>query len=209
MAKLQEKHKKALLYLKQNRFTIEQVAEKVGLTAGRLYELMRGEPRTGELGQLFAAEWGKVNQHVEQRTNQRILNIRESLYRLLQRCIESFPSDVAELTGNKRYKQIIDAVNALNKAYPQINIEQYVWKVGMSKEEAINEFRRLTALAGKAAIRRSVQDIKQGRSEQIFDHPEQTDKSSEDSQDPILPAEPPAEEVPPSDESDPGDLRGK
>ena len=146
MSKLNEKHRKALYYLRQNRYPAETVAKKSGLSRDYLYHLMSGAAETGELGQEFQTELHKINGDIEHRTNQRLINIREKLYKRLEVWIDGVnANDIQD--SRTRHKELIDAINALNRAYPQINIESHVWKVGISREEALNELRRLTATA--------------------------------------------------------------
>jgi hypothetical protein len=65
----------------------------------------------------------------------------------------------------------------------------------MTTEEAVNEFKRIKALAAAASIRRRVSEFASTGTEQGIIPDGQADESSADAQDTVLPAEPEAEDV--------------
>jgi len=169
---------------------------------------MRGDPLAGPVAQDFLQAYHKVDTDIKQRTEQKMLQVRELLYDRLLTWTKS-SKNIQDFETKTGHRQLIDAVNALNKAYPQINVESYTWKVGMSTEEALNEFKRLTSVAREATIRRRVSGPISGRSEQIPDFTEQTNEHTEDPQAPFLRADKVPEELPPESGTDKGDIRGE
>ncbi len=203
---LSEKHLKALELLKRNRLSIPDIAKQVGIDANTLHNLINKAPSTGELGRLFQVEFKKIDQIVEERTNRKMIQAREILYDRLLAWVKTI-KNVTDITTKTKHKMLIDAINAMNKAYPQINIESYTWKTGMSQEDALNEFRRLTAVAKEATIGGRIQKAIEGGSIQIPLPPRQADQLPEDPQASRLRAPSQAEEVPPIEGSDQGDIR--
>ena len=169
---------------------------------------MSGAPDTEELGQEFSAELHKINKDIELRTSQLILKIREKLYSKLQTWIDAV--EAKEIVGSRtKHKELVDAMNAVNKAYPQINIESHVWNVTMSKEELLNEFKRLATVSRESFIRGRVPGSVEGGREQVSVLLGSGDKASKAAEDTTLRAEPPAIEVPQVEGADKGDLRGE
>jgi len=146
---LSAKHKKILGYIKSNKIELEEICEKAGVDDVELYELLAG---TGSrANQEFTQALQEADKLVEDRTNRRALQAKEYLYKRLLNWVKH--NDAADMNTSSRHKMMVDAINALTKAQPTINIEQHMWKIGMNPEEAANEFRRLKGLAGQATVR--------------------------------------------------------
>ena len=209
MAQLNEKHLKLLELARRNKYSDDELAEKVGLTGETVNNLLVGNPSCGEVGQLFTSELRKVDKEIESRISRKNNVCREKLVNKLTQWVEYVWGGEA-LDTKTKHKCLVDAINALNKAMPyQVNIENYTWKDGMTTEEAVNEFKRIKGLARAAAIRRRVSEFAANGTEQGFVPDGQIGTSSEDSQDSVLPAEPQATGLSQEPLLDEGDIRGE
>ena len=194
--KLTEQHYKLLQYIKSNRYDFAEMGQMTGFAETYVNDLLVGNPNTGETGVLFAAELKKVDKEIETRISRKTSFVREKLINKLTQWVNACGGG-ADLDTKTKHKCLVDAINAINKAMPyQVNIENYTWKEGMTTEEAVNEFKRIKALAAAASIRRRVQEFASTGTEQSLIPDGQTDKGSADAQDTVLPAEPEAEEFP-------------
>lgn len=207
--KLNDKHYKLLELVKRNKFSIEELAAQTGITEQTVNNLLTGSPLCGEIGRLFQIELRKVDREVEARISRKTNLAREKLLNKLLSWVE-YVGGGESLDTKTKHKCLVDAINALNKAMPyQVNIENYTWKDGMTTEEAVNEFKRIKAMAESASIRRRVQEFaSRGAAEGIIPHG-QADEGTTDSSDTILPAEPEAGIVPQEQSSGEGDIRGE
>jgi len=193
--KLSEKHYKLLQYIKSNRYSQEEMAKMADFSEEYVNDLLVGNPSTGALGILFASELRKVDKEVETRISRKTSFVREKLINKLTQWVNACGGG-ADLDTKTKHKCLVDAINAINKAMPyQVNIENYTWKEGMTTEEAVNEFKRIKALAAAASIRRRVSEFASSGAEQGFVPDGQTNEGSADAQDTVLPAEPEAEDL--------------
>ena len=207
--KLTEKHLRLLELAKRNRYSDDELAEKVGFTPEHVNELLVGNPCTGETGKLFQIELRKVDREVETRISRKTNLCREKLINKLISWAE-YAGGGSEVDTKTRHKMMVDAINALNKAMPyQVNIENYTWKEGMTAEEAVNEFKRIKGLARAASIRRRISEFATTGAEQGSVSDGQAYEGSTDAQDTVLPAKPQAEELSHESLLDEGDIRGQ
>jgi len=192
--KLTEKHYKVLQYVKSNRYSFDEIAKMAGFEETYINDLLVGNPNTGAVGVLFAAELKKVDKEIETRISRKTSFVREKLINKLTQWVNACGGG-ADLDTKTKHKCLVDAINAINKAMPyQVNIENYTWKEGMTTEEAVNEFKRIKALAAAASIRRRVSEFAATGAEQGFVLDGQADQGTKNTQDTVLPAEPEAED---------------
>jgi hypothetical protein len=189
-----------------NRYSAEEIADKAGISDEYLLDLLSGN-RSDPLHQLFAQELHKVQRKVETRTETLRIQTKELLYKKLNAWIK-MQKTTQGIDTKTKHKMLVDSINALSKA-PQVQIESYTWKQGMSPEEAINEFRRLSGMAERSTVRRRLSEDELRGSEPLAVRDRSANAIPEDTQDPILPAEPEADEVAPEQGSRKGDIRGK
>ena len=171
MSKLTDKHRKCLELLKQNKHSVKEIASAVGYTPDYIYDLMSATKATGVIGQLFKSEYDKIAPHIEDRTSRKVAQLRERIVDKLQQWVN------AQKLGDKltklSHKQMIDALNALTKAVPLLSVETNIFKTGLTDEDLIYEFRRLSSIAGSAmaqvqADRDAVQEIVKRRKREIL-----------------------------------------
>lgn len=204
---LNEKHYKLIELYKRNKYSIEELAEKVGLTEQYVNDLIVGNPSTGETGQLFQLELKKVNKEIEARISWKNNVCREKLVNKLISWADIVGSGDSVDTKTK-HKMLVDAVNALNKAMPyQVNIENYTWKEGMTAEEAVNEFKRIKGLAKQFAIRGRVQELAQAGTAEGTVLDGLLDEEGADAQDTVLPAKPETKVLPHVEGEGSGNIR--
>lgn len=207
MAKLTEKHLKLLELVKRNKYTDDELAEKVGFSPEHVNNLLTNSPTCGEVGKEFQEELKKVDKEVDTRISRKTNTVREKLVNKLMMWVESIGG--ADDVGTKtKHKMLVDAINAINKSMPyMVNIENYSWKDGITTEEAINEFKRLKAMATLSVDRRRISEFaKAGTAEGvILDRP--TDQEGADAQDTALPADRQAEAIPYVSGPGEGDIR--
>jgi hypothetical protein len=209
MSRFNKKHLEALKLLKENKLTAKEVAEKVGLSADHLYDLMAGDSKAGQVGKEFHAELTKINKYITQQTDQLVLQIRNELYDKLARWVKSIKR-VNQVSSKTDHKKLMDAINALNKAYPQVNVTQYTYKVGLTPEEMVNEYKRI------AGVLKDTKFDSRGISSLIASRPTKRalsdqgdDGLHEEAQGLDVPSEPEAGEIPQSDGTGTGDIRGE
>ena len=177
--------------LLSNRLSVDEIAEKVGCSHEYIYLLIAGKAEDCNQRE-FSDRLNEIDTLVEERTNRRALQARELLYKRLH----SWAKRTTSCDTKTTHKMMVDAINALTKATPQFNVEQYTWKSGLNEEEVINEFRRLKGLAERAADRRRVPRAGTTGAEQIPLRDEPGDGASEAEQDSVLPSQSKTEEIP-------------
>jgi len=197
MSKLNDKHYRLLELLKQNKWSVEELATKTGFTEPYVNDLIVNSPNAGDIQDLFQQELRKVDSEIDARITRKTNYVREKLVNKLTQWVESVTHG-SEMDTKTKHKMLVDSINAINKSMPfQVSVENYSWKPGMGVEEAISEFKRLKAMAERSAIRSRVQGfVANGSAENtILDG--QAYQGGTDAQDTILPAEPEAEGLSP------------
>ena len=207
--KLTDKHYELLELIRRNKYDVDELAVKSGFSETYVADLIHKTPASGKVGELFHAELKKADREIEERISRKTNLVREKLVKKLQEWCDSVQGG-SQLDSKTKHKQLVDAINAMNKSMPyQVNIEQYNWKDGMSAEEAVNEYKRIKGLAGQFALRARVQEFATTGATEDAVLDGQAGEASEDAQGSVLSAEPEAKKL--SYEQGPGEshLRGK
>lgn len=172
--------------LKTNRTDPDDIAKAVGLDEDTVWALIRGdvEVASPETIAEFQAELQKVDSAVERRISRKALQTKEKLIQKLKTWAENNRGCDTKTS----HKQLIDAITVLKKEVPEVNITSFTWKQGMSMEEALNEFKRLTAVAKQSVERKRIPKVESRGSAEIPGLNGQTDAYAEDAQDIVLPA---------------------
>jgi hypothetical protein len=191
---LSDKHKKILRMLKTNKTDPDDIARVVGLHPETVWGLIRGDAEEGSPETIaeFQAELQKVDTAVEQRISRKALQTKEKLVQKLK----SWADNTIDITTKLRHKQLMDALWVLKKEVPEVNITSFTWKQGMSMEEALNEFKRLTAVAKQSVERARVQKVESRGTAEIPGLSGQADAYAEDPQGLVLPAKPKTRIIP-------------
>lgn len=195
--KLNKKHKRILTLLKRNRDDVATIAQKVGMSDEQIWALIRGDTTSNsqELVDLFSEELKKIEKEVDVRVQREMVLTRENLIRRLKSWSESITTE--EVGTVSKHKQLIDSINCLQKAAPAVNITNYTWKQGMTMEEALDEFKRLTALARRSVERERVSKSGSRGAAEIPGLDGQVDALTEDAQGIVLHSESETETFPP------------
>lgn len=152
---LTDKHKKALALLQNTDVSVEDVAKESGMDRAHLYNLIAGSERAGPVSQEFTAQYQKVMQDFDKRTQSAAKALKEKCIRLLDREVDQDAKE-KKLAKDTR-KSLVDTVKALNSG-PTYNIGSVSYARGLNTEEMQNEFRRLRGIVESALDRRPVYD---------------------------------------------------
>jgi transcriptional regulator with XRE-family HTH domain len=191
---LTEKHLKLLELIKMNKYTLDELAQRSGLTDVWVSDLITGNPATGEVGKLFQIELKKIDKEIEARISWKNNVCREKLVNILTQWSNHATGD--NVDSKTRHKMLVDGINALNKAMPyQVNVENYTWKEGMTAEEAVNEYKRIKGLAKQYAIRGRISELAAAGSAEGSVSDGLLDQEAADNEDTVLPPKPQAEDV--------------
>jgi predicted AAA+ superfamily ATPase len=156
--------------LKENQMSARDIAKSVGMHESTLYGLMSGDDQSGPIGQLFHSEYDKVKKAVEERTQQKITEVRDSLVDKLKKWVATVSTD--DMTSSMKHRQMVDALNALSRALPMVNVSTNIYQTNLSAEDLINEFKHLTSVARASAIRGRVSTAIEGGAGEVSLSPE-------------------------------------
>jgi len=184
---LNKKHLKALDLLKSTDLPIQEVAKQAGLNRQHLFDLIAGSEKAGPVAQEFSSVYKKVIEDMDKRIALKSKTLRERLIGILDRWTEA-NCNRANLSKDKR-KTIVDAVKALTQGQPTYNIGSLSYSKGLSGEDIVNEFRRLSALAQSALDGGRVSSAREGRSGLLPASSRGRDKAQEGAEANLLSAE--------------------
>jgi hypothetical protein len=163
MVKLKPKHYKALELFEEGLLNIKEIAAACDIPTRSMYELFEGnQEKQGQLAVLFKEELARITQ----RTTAKIKEMTKDTKKL---AIYQLNARLRELNARKKKtvvetKEICSIMNSLAKVTPQVDTMNISMTKGMTAEELVNEFKRLTALARYASIRKRIPRIEQGES---------------------------------------------
>jgi len=142
---LNKKHLKALELLKTTDLPVIEIARQSGLSEFHLHDLIKGSEKAGPVAQEFSAYYQKVIDNIDKETTLEAKMLRALVVKRLARWVEVATKAPQDMTQIAR-KQAIDILNAL-KQQPTYNIGSVSYSRGLSPEDMVNEFKRLSALA--------------------------------------------------------------
>ena len=181
---LNKKHLKALDLLQKTDLPIQEVAKQAGLNRQHLFDLIAGSEKAGPVAQEFSAVYSKVVAEMDKRIALKSKTLRESLIGILSRWTEANCGGT-NLSKDK-LKTVVDAVKALSSGQPTYNIGSVSYSKGLSGEDIVNEFRRLSALARSVLDGRRVSGLGKGRAGLLSPSSRRGDKVQEGAQAPSL-----------------------
>jgi len=187
---LNKKHLKALELLKTTDLPIIEVANQSGLSEFHLHDLIKGRGKAGSVADEFSEHYQKITDELDKKTVMVIKELRHLVVSRLQEWVES-ATKVPQKMNQVVRKQAIDILNAL-KQQPTYNIGSVSYSRGLSPEDMVNEFKRLSALAESALDARRVRGAGGGGPRILPAPARRRDKAQESSETPSLPAEPEA-----------------
>ena len=151
---LNKKHLKALELLKTTDLPVIEIAKQSGLSEYHLHDLITGSEKAGPVAAEFSAYYQKVIDNIDKETTLEAKNLKQLVVKRLGKWVESATKVPQDMTQIAR-KQAIDILNAL-KQQPTYNIGSVSYSRGLSPEDMVNEFKRLSALAESALDARAV-----------------------------------------------------
>jgi AraC-like DNA-binding protein len=185
---LNKKHLKALDLLQTTDLPVQEVAKQAGLNRQHLFDLIAGSEKAGPVAQEFNAMYSKVIEDMDKRIALKSKTLKENLIGVLGKWVD-VNCTRANLSKDKR-KTVVDAVRALTQGQPTYNIGSLSYSKGLSGEDIVNEFRRLSALAQSALDGRRVSGVGEAGSGLLPASPGRRNKNEEGAKAPSLSAEP-------------------
>lgn len=145
---LPSNYRKALSLLQKTNFTLKEIADNAGISYDEFCDLYAGKPADSPIVQLFSSELKKID---TQKTDKMKRLMRENKLIVLEE-INDFLLDMRK-RGVRDEDTLVKILNALAKASSggeiTANIQNNIFS-GMSVEELIHEYRRLSALAASS-----------------------------------------------------------
>jgi hypothetical protein len=150
---LQPKHWKALELWEEGLYSIKEIAAACGMGYDSLLDLFEGNSqKMGELAHLFKAELDKINV----RTTSKIKTLSKDNHKI---ALLMMNDRLKELNKIKKKdvnvsKEVTRIMNSLSKVTPsvEINSQSLSFTKGMTPEELVYEFRRLSAIARNPSV---------------------------------------------------------
>jgi predicted DNA-binding protein YlxM (UPF0122 family) len=190
---LDTKQKKILQLLKRNIYSIDEIATKVGCSDEYIQECILGESTVANVKD-FQEGLKKVDDHIAARTQRRAISTKELLLKRLESWVKHNLKKAPETSS--QHRQLVDSINVLKREVPEYASFTWIYKEGMSMSEALDEYKRLTALAKGSTERRRVSELGTGGSAKVSRIDKYADPKGEDSQGSLLPTLPEAGVVP-------------
>lgn len=181
---LTDKQKKILQYLKRNLYSTDEIAEKVGCSYDYIEKCLLGNSEIEGIKE-FQDALRKVDEHVNARIQRRTINAKELLIKRLESWVKHELKGAPQTVS--QHKQLVESIQVLKKEIPDFNITSYTWKEGMSMEEALDEYKRLTALAKLSSERRRISELGTGGSAEVFGINGSLNTNGKDAQGPVIP----------------------
>ena len=193
MPELKPRHYKALELMEDGTLSIKEIAKIVGMSKEHLYDMVEGGDKAGALGHLFQSEIRKVTNRQTAKTRAISKTNAKLAQELLQRELQALKNKETLLDVDRR--RLVEMTNSLSKSRPSVEIGSISYSRGLTKEDLIHEFNRLTSIAKSALIKRGVQGSKQAGSRILPALTGTGDPLPEDPETPLLRPESEAGEV--------------
>lgn len=141
--KLNKRHLEALSLLATNNHTIKEVAKLTKFNLDHLYDLCEGNTaKAGTVALAFKAEYRKI----EKEQAKKIKSLTKANKELVLEMLNQRLVDLKQ-RGKFDPRELTSILNALNKATPNVEIDQLNQFNSMNPQEIAIEFRRLSAIA--------------------------------------------------------------
>ena len=191
---LNKKHLKALELLKTTDLPLTEIARQSGMSEFHLHDLIKGRGKAGAVAEEFSEHYRKIADELDRKTAIESRELRYMVIARLKEWAESATKAPRKMSQEVR-KQAIDILNAL-KQQPTYNIGSVSYSRGLSPEEMVNEFKRLSALAESALDARRIRGAGDGGPRILPAPARRRDKAQAGAEAPSLPAEPEAGTLP-------------
>ena len=179
---LPKKYLDALNLISEGNLSFKQIAHTCNIGETTFYDLVEGNYTDGPLIQAkFTSALNDINKRRDKEIRDSIKSCKKKTYYLIDSFLANFKS--VKKTDEKLISTLTSVANALAKSTPNVEIGSFSYTQGLSAEDIIHEFNRLTAAAFE---RRGLQRANQGGSGQIPDSTGQNRIAEEKSEDPLL-----------------------
>lgn len=156
---LQARHWKALELIEEGTLSYKEIADTIKMDRDSFYALCEGDQKKmGTTAALFKSELNKIKERNTAKIKHLVKdNKKVALYLMNDRLkeLKAKKDSGKNLSGND-IKEITRITNTVNKSTPNVEIGEFSIQRGMTKEELRDEFRRLSALARDALVRKRV-----------------------------------------------------
>ena len=150
---LKPKHYKALELWEEGILSIKEIAAACGIPLDQMYDMFEGDATgIGGIAHLFKAELDKITVRSAQKIKVLIKdNKKIALEMINNRLKELKKNDLTKETS----AEVVKLTNTLSKVTPKVEIGSYnalSFTKGMTPEELVYEFRRLSAIARNPSL---------------------------------------------------------
>jgi len=187
---LNKKHQKALELLKTTDLTVVDIARQSGISETHLRELLVGSEHAGPVAAEFSTHYQKAKESTDKDSALATSLLRNLMLKRIAAWADLATKDPKKMT-QVDVKHVIDILSVL-KQHPTYNIGSVSYSRGLSPEDMVNEFKRLSALAESALNRGRVPGPREGRPGVLPPPSRRGDKAQKSPETTSLPAEPEA-----------------
>ena len=186
VGKLAEHHLKAIQLIEEGKHTMKDIANAVGLAVTTLYDLYEGSERAGVAGQLFYAEIQKITKKNKKKMDELMGENKVLAMRIMNDCLKR--KMALDYQNDDDVKLVTSIHNSLAKASVgvEINNTSYSYTKGLSAEDLMHEFNKLSSIAKGASVRRGVQKLGSGVARLLSKPSEPGSGNDQESEDPDL-----------------------
>jgi hypothetical protein len=195
---LPEKYRKALQLIEAGNHSYREIARLCGIGESSFYELIEGNAKdNAQVQAKFSAELSIISKRLDKEIRELIKKNKKTTHLL----IDNWLTDQArrKKVSGKLMPTIVSVANAVSKYTPNVEIGSFVYQKGLSPEDIYAEFKRLTSIASQ---RGAVSGASQGGTGEIPVSPRPRVAAAQEPEDPILPAKPETEGLPPVENPD-------
>lgn len=182
---LEPKHFKALELIEENTLSIEEIAKSCKMSKNNLYDLIEGRETTGNTGVLFQVELEKVLKKIDRRIKTNSKKLRDTLHRKLEKWAFELPDKLED----SHIRRAVELLNSVHKALPHIEIGEIHYHKGLSQEDIVNEFKRLSAIARLTSDGITIQKSSQRGTREILESLGGGNQVPKEQEDTILPSD--------------------
>lgn len=161
-AGLQPKHWKALELIEEGSVSLKEIAQACQIPLDTMYDLYEGDTKkTGEIGNLFKSELDKITARNSAKVKHLVKdNQKLALYKI---------NEYLRATSKKKpTPELVEEMNSvlrsISKSMPSVEIGSLSISRGLSAEDLVNEFKRLSSVARFALDGGRVSGARAGRS---------------------------------------------
>ena len=190
---LPEKYRKALQLIEAGNHSYHEIATLCGISKQMFYNLIEGSVTDNpDVQANFSTALSEIQKRRDKEIRELLKNNKKETHDLINRWL--IDQKRRKKIQNKLMPTVVSVANALAKSTPNVEIGSFVYQKGLSPEDIYAEFKRLSGLA---LDRGAIQGSPAGRTGEILVAPRPRVAITQESEDSVLPTEPPTEAIPP------------